>query len=864
MNLTLELLMEKANFKPNSVQEEAIKHLDGPLFLAAGPGSGKTRVLLWRAVNLIVFHQVKPEELFLSTFTEKAAKQLKQGLLTLLGTVTNETGQNYDLSQMYIGTVHSLCQRLLNERRLAQTGRRKRPPILLDELDQYIHLNRNSFWDSVVREVEFPTRQALFAKINEFFIGKDSESKHKAVENCISFFNRISEESISTEALAESPDEMIRLLSKIYSSYLKSLHTDKRKMVDFSLLQREALQLISEIPTSKALFKHIIIDEYQDTNSIQEKIFFQLAADCKNICVVGDDNQALYRFRGATVENFVLFPTRCVEKFNTSPKCLALNINYRSRKNIVSFYTKFIEKVDWRHSVKPNAYYRVVDKNVQPNSLDAGPSVVLAETADSNDVYKETAKFVSRLLAEKKVSDPNQIAFLFPSLKTVHCGRMKTALEEEGLLVYAPRAGKFLDMDEPTLITGLLLHIFGQPVRDPKFNYGDNKDFHDWLDRSYDHAMEIQANDPSLTQFIQDKLEEMEIVRSDYLILVKSASDHGIPLTEVYEPSIHKKRFANTLGISTEVRNSLLYKLDKVVLHRKETGRPLSVKQIINRVTTLDWNLLDLFYRFSGFSEMKQWFDLAEAGTDEGPICNLALMSQYLSRFVDQYYSLIGGSSLVDDQFQQVLFSSYLGALFRRGESEYEDANDPFPKGRIPFLTIHQAKGLEFPVVVFGNPGKGKDKPQLNETLIRPFVEGDLEPLDRVPIYDTMRLYYVALSRAQNLLIIPHYHGKGRKQHYHPLIRELITDGTVPEIGSINFSQIPMAKPEENEVYRVYSYTSDFLSYQDCPRKYMLFRKYGFAPARTTTMFFGQLVHQTLEDLHLRLIEERKAELNGR
>lgn len=864
MNLTLELLMEKANFKPNPVQEEAIKHLDGPLFLAAGPGSGKTRVLLWRAVNLIVFHQVKPEEIFLSTFTEKAAKQLKQGLLTLLGIVTNETGQNYDLSQMYIGTVHSLCQRLLNERRLALTGQKKRPPILLDELDQYIHLQRNAFWDSVVNELDFPSKQALFAVINQFFIDNTSESKHKAVENCISFFNRLSEESISTEALAESPNETMRLLSRIYSSYLKSLNTEKRKMVDFSILQQEALHLISEIPTSKALFKHIIIDEYQDTNSIQEKLFFQLAADYKNICVVGDDDQALYRFRGATVENFVLFPTRCMEKLNTSPKCLALNINYRSRKNIVNFYTKFIEKVDWRHIVKPDAYYRVVDKNVQPNSNDGMPSVVLAHTADSNEVYKETAKFVSRLLEEKKVSDPNQIAFLFPSLKTVHCGRMKLALEEEGLLVYAPRAGRFLDMNEPTLITGLLLHIFGQPIRDPKYNYGDNRDFHDWLDRCYDQAMNIQAGDPSLTQFIQDKREEMEIVKKDYLILEKSANDHGIPLTGIYEPSIHKKIFATTLGISNEVKNSFLYKLDNAVQQRKENGRPLTVKQIINRVTTLDWNLLDLFYRFSGFSEMKKWFDLAESGTDEGPICNLSLMSQYLSRFVDQYYGLIGGSSLVNDRFQQVLFSSYLGALFRRGESEYEDANDPFPKGRIPFLTIHQAKGLEFPVVVFGNPGKGKDKPQRNETLIRPFVAGDLEPLDRVPTYDTMRLFYVALSRAQNLLIIPHYHGKGKSQHYNPLIRELITDGTVPKIGSINIDDIPEAKPEDNEVYRVYSYTSDFLSYQDCPRKYMLFRKYGFAPARTTTMFFGQLVHQTLEDLHLRLIEERKAAFNGR
>jgi len=106
--LTPERLWELARFQPNDAQREAILHADGPLYLTAGPGSGKTRVLLWRALNLIVFHEVPPGEIFLSTFTEKAAHQLQEGLQALLGLVTNLTGQPYDLSQMYIGTVHSL------------------------------------------------------------------------------------------------------------------------------------------------------------------------------------------------------------------------------------------------------------------------------------------------------------------------------------------------------------------------------------------------------------------------------------------------------------------------------------------------------------------------------------------------------------------------------------------------------------------------------------------------------------------------------------------------------------------------------------------------------------------------------------
>lgn len=116
--LSLEDLWKASKFKPNDNQDKAIRHTEGPLYLPAGPGSGKTRVLLWRTVNLIVFHDVKPTDLYLSTFTEKAALQLREGLRQYLGAVTNITGTSYDIGNMYVGTVHSLCQRLIADRRL--------------------------------------------------------------------------------------------------------------------------------------------------------------------------------------------------------------------------------------------------------------------------------------------------------------------------------------------------------------------------------------------------------------------------------------------------------------------------------------------------------------------------------------------------------------------------------------------------------------------------------------------------------------------------------------------------------------------------------------------------------------------------
>jgi DNA helicase-2/ATP-dependent DNA helicase PcrA len=118
-----------------------------------------------------------------------------------------------------------------------------------------------------------------------------------------------------------------------------------------------------------------------------------------------------------------------------------------------------------------------------------------------------------------------------------------------------------------------------------------------------------------------------------------------------------------------------------------------------------------------------------------------------------------------------------------------------------------------------------------------------------------MRMFYVALSRAQNLLVLAHPKGQGQKvdAEFHELLR------TAAPIAGFDVRSVPKAKEEPDAAVRRFSYTSDYLAYQRCPRQYMLFERYGFAASRTQTMFFGSLVHATLEDLHHRMIAERKA-----
>ncbi len=245
------------NFKPNSRQEEAILYDgDKPLFITAAPGSGKTRVLLWRTVNLIVCHGVKPEEIYLGTFTEKAAFQLREGLKSLLGLASNETNQQYDLSRMYLGTIHSNCHRILMDRSFSKDKHRMRAPILLDESQQYFHVYRKRFWDEMVMAAGFAGVEDAIEEINAYF-GWRGKSRHHSALNCISLFNRLSEEVVDPRGHRVG-DETLRRLLKMYEHYLNSLKMPVAKRTDLSLLQQDALRVISDNDGSGKLFKHII------------------------------------------------------------------------------------------------------------------------------------------------------------------------------------------------------------------------------------------------------------------------------------------------------------------------------------------------------------------------------------------------------------------------------------------------------------------------------------------------------------------------------------------------------------------------------------------------------------------------------
>jgi len=393
--------------------------------------------------------------------------------------------------------------------------------------------------------------------------------------------------------------------------------------------------------------------------------------------------------------------------------------------------------------------------------------------------------------------------------------------------------------------------------------------YREWMKTCLEIADNLCNADPKLNEFVNERNEELKTIINDYDALIKMTEKNSYNLNDSFKLSM-KRQFAEA-GLSIKGKRNISGKIFDAIIEKRELdGEPFPIKYIISRITSLDWSILDLFYQICGFKYFSDMFSLAETGADEGPICNLALISQYLSRFMEEYGSIITGPFFKDERFAHCFFSSFTYALYRRGESEYEDSEVPFPKGRISCLTIHQSKGLEFPVVVLGNCDRREHEADIKEKIVRGIKQNDDEgePLDRISRFDNMRMFYVALSRAQNILIMPRY-STTRKDGVVPRPEQLRASDyfieffsknnfpTIPEIQA-NLSSLPKATLKKEDLGKTYSYTADYLMYEHCPRQYMLFRQYDFVPSRSQTMLFGNLIHQTIEDLHYMLIHERE------
>lgn len=754
----------------NESQRKAITTTTGPVLITAGPGTGKTYTLVQRTIYLIEECNVKPENIFIATFTEKAAKEL-------ITRITNELSNRnitVNLNEMYVGTFHSLCLRILKEH--LEFTRIRKNYRLLDAFDQQYMVLQNIH---------------RFKNIPEINLILTSKSKWQNAGKICNYVNNLSEELVLPETVLSDPAPTIVALGLVMKKYHNIL--TEENLVDFSSIQRETYHLLRHhtdvLEEFHAKITHIMVDEYQDTNYIQEQLIFLLAGDHKNICVVGDDDQGLYRFRGATIRNILEFP----RKFPVGEcQIIPLVINYRSNSDIVDFYN------DWM-STTSGAKFKFrwddfrYEKRIIPHkrtSLTSPAVVRLSSIDDVDDWHKKILHFIKMLKSSGKLNDYNQIAFLFHSVKSEQATDLAKYLEENNINVYSPRSDMFFQRPEIKLAIGCLMLMF------PLYIKGlENDDYH-YLQS--EHTLYYR-------QCIQ--------LANDYLM---------------------KPNHSNLL---------------KWIRRHGETHATLT--------GTTDYAYCDLIYQLFEFEPFVQILNTnLDAGVvDIRPTRNIAKLTQIIGKF--EYLHRIDVLDAKEyrgkrriDQNTEKLFNLYLRLLYDGGITEYEDDSEYAPSGCVSFLTIHQSKGMEFPVVIVDSLSSGPRKnidALMVEVERKYFKRPTFEPYETIKFFDFWRLYYTAFSRAQDLLVLTCNETKRSPSNY---FKDTYAKLPSVEDSLFNIDDFELQTIKNVNIKSTYSFTSHITVYETCSLQYKFYKELGFMPVRTNAMLFGTLVHETIEDIH--------------
>ncbi len=340
----------------NDPQKEAVAHKDGPIMIIAGAGSGKTKVLTTRIAHLMSEHKVDAFNILALTFTNKAAKEMKERIERTLG--------NTDARNLYIGTFHSVFARILRS-----------------EAHRMGYPNSFTIYDTD------DAKSVVKAVINELNLD-DKHYKPATVYNRISSAKNAlvgPAEYVNDYYLQQEDMRANRpAIGQIYDAYAKRCF--KNGAMDFDDLLIKMYELLKNFPEAlskyQRKFRYILIDEYQDTNPAQYEIIKLLGAQHENVCVVGDDAQSIYSFRGATIQNILQF-----QKDYDDVKVVKLEQNYRSTQNIINVANEIIS------NNKGQIEKRLFTDNAE------GEKIKLVRTMTDN----EEGKFVADTIQEQKL-----------------------------------------------------------------------------------------------------------------------------------------------------------------------------------------------------------------------------------------------------------------------------------------------------------------------------------------------------------------------------------------------------------------------------------------------------------------------------
>ena len=613
----------------NEPQKEAVMHVNGPIMIIAGAGSGKTKVLTTRITHLMAAHKIDSFNILALTFTNKAAAEMKERVERILG--------NTEARNLYIGTFHSVFARIL----------RAEAPKLGYPSNFTIYDTDDA--KSVVKTV-----------INELALD-DKHYKPNVVYNRISSAKNSligAAEYMNDWALQQEDARSNRpAIGQIYDAYVKRCF--KNGAMDFDDLLLKMYLLLKNFPESlskyQRKFKYILIDEYQDTNTAQYEIIKLLGAMHENVCVVGDDAQSIYSFRGATIENILQF-----QKDYDEVKVVKLEQNYRSTQNILHVANEVIS----------NNKNQIEKKLFTIN--EEGEKINLVRTMTDND----EGKMVADTIQEQKLRNHY--------------------FNKDFAILYRTNA-QSRSFEEALRRMGIAYRIYGG------MSFYQRKEVKDFI--AYLRLVVNPRDEEALKRIINFPARGIGKTTVDKAILF--ANDNNLTMWDIMSNAAKYGYKSGTLEsidnfvtmikmFQSELQKKNAY--DLAVIVGKSTN---IVKELFNDKTTEGLaryeNVQELLNSIKEFTETPMNDEDGEVG-DKG-------LGAYLQQIV----------------------------LLTDADDDKENADV------VKLMTIHAAKGLEFPVVFVGG---------LEETLF----PNAMAINTREELEEERRLFYVAITRAKQRL----------------------------------------------------------------------------------------------------------------
>lgn len=724
------------NLTYNESQKKAIQTIHGPVLIIAGPGTGKTFTLVERVIYMVSELAIDPSEILISTFTNKAALEL----LDRLSLQFKNNNLKKDINDMFIGNFHSICRKILEK--------------------YIVHLDLKAGY-KVIDEVE---KAYLIHKHLERFKavpGYHSLIGQNEVKEIADYINLVFEEGILERRSNNPTFQTILDLASVYEAIAM-----EKNVLDFSMHLYLTYKLLKEKPQVaeelRQQIRYLMIDEYQDTNSIQEKILFELKGQDENICVVGDDDQGLYRFRGASVKNILEFP----KKMQKPTQIIHLDINYRSTSDIVAFYTDYIEELN----VIPNISHYRYSKKLNVADGQAYQSIYKLSASNDESFRDKILNSVKMLKGKGLINHYNELAILVSSVNEPRILRLKTALKRAGIGVYTPTTKTLLQRREIHYLIGAYYAFFQNHLKNAKIDIQTAR----FLENSYGLFYKQMQTEPRLEtfvgqmqEFISEKKWQLHILDLPYRLFR-------------YPP------FKDLL----------------------EDDQNLQAKKNISR-------FLELIH---SFSLMEGIFYINQKN---------------VSHFVDRF------------------FASFLAFLKAQKVGEFEEETVVPNDDTLSLMTIHAAKGMEYPVVIMASlwdrhypKSYQRRDEKIKESFLEAFGSLSFEPFQYINKLDFYKKYYTGFSRAKNILILA-----GIDDHKKQAISADLYDlfKSLPNLDSLNPSAIRTEEPKDHHIKKVYAYTSDIVAYQACPRAYHFFRQLRYQEAPKASMTYGSLVHEGID-----------------